>query len=659
MKNNKLTLLLVAIIALASLVALWQVNSRHQVEQANKELELAVEYTELVTAVGLQGRGQFTVEEVLGELKERNLTSILFKEQTFAELRDLGELQAFRGNELIMDFKGGRSIDWVTELGKNDKLNPLYLYLEIYEEDVFERVKFNLETKTEGVNVFFQPGDGSPGVISTPLTTHELSDIGMGFPKDVIARFAQGELEMNIWLQVRDWPRATPDEIEAVFAEIESLVRVDGILFNDSQLPGFPNHMGFLAGQVSELEVPVAVIEFFDQHGMTSLVNATGKEAVRLHTIPRSELNRMAERRAVQRFDLAVSERNNRLLLLRLYREEAGGEHWLNRNLQYIDSLSERLEQSGYSFGRVQAFESIPFSKVQLLLISIGVMAGGALLLSWWKMPKLGVGLALLGTVAVGLLIFREQIDFVRKLMALASAIIFPTLAVTMFVSGEGEKSILASIKAFLKMSAVSAVGALLLMGILADISYLIKVQQFAGVKLAHIVPLALLAGYLSWKIFKEKKDTPIKFVLRMIDQPLLIGMAFVGVVLAAIAVVYVSRTGNETALVSNLELQFRALLDQILGVRPRTKEFLIGHPLMLLTLYFGYKNKLGVPLVLVGAIGQVSLVNTFAHVHTPVVISLIRAVHGVWIGVALGVILIVVSKIFLEMYRQAIDGGE
>ena len=53
------------------------------------------------------------------------------------------------------------------------------------------------------------------------------------------------------------------------------------------------------------------------------------------------------------------------------------------------------------------------------------------------------------------------------------------------------------------------------------------------------------------------------------------------------------------------------------MGVRPRTKEFLIGYPMMLILLYFGYSFKM-YPVLLMGLIGQISLINTYAHIHTP-----------------------------------------
>lgn len=41
--------------------------------------------------------------------------------------------------------------------------------------------------------------------------------------------------------------------------------------------------------------------------------------------------------------------------------------------------------------------------------------------------------------------------------------------------------------------------------------------------------------------------------------------------------------------------------------------------------------------LVLMGLLGQISLLNSFAHLHTPLVVTLVRTVHGLWLGSLVG----------------------
>ena len=64
----------------------------------------------------------------------------------------------------------------------------------------------------------------------------------------------------------------------------------------------------------------------------------------------------------------------------------------------------------------------------------------------------------------------------------------------------------------------------------------------------------------------------------------------------------------------------------------------------MLLLLYFGYAHQ-KLPLLFLGIIGQISVVNTYAHLHTPLGISFLRTVHGLWLGILLGLLLLLVVK--------------
>jgi len=86
-------------------------------------------------------------------------------------------------------------------------------------------------------------------------------------------------------------------------------------------------------------------------------------------------------------------------------------------------------------------------------------------------------------------------------------------------------------------------------------------------------------------------------------------------------------------------EAQARRLLSLLIGVRPRFKEFLVGVPALVLM------GALRPPrgtwphllLRLASAVGLISVVNSFAHVFTPVEVSLRRTAWGLALGAAGG----------------------
>ena len=113
---------------------------------------------------------------------------------------------------------------------------------------------------------------------------------------------------------------------------------------------------------------------------------------------------------------------------------------------------------------------------------------------------------------------------------------------------------------------------------------------------------------------------------------------------------------GNDAGVgVSGAELKGRAILDRILPVRPRTKEFLVGHPLFILGIAWWWRGRrrLGLPCLVFGSLGQVSLLNTFCHIHTPLVISVWRGGVGLVLGVLLGAAVFLLAERFTPPPRE------
>src|SRR5690606_18463719 len=103
---------------------------------------------------------------------------------------------------------------------------------------------------------------------------------------------------------------------------------------------------------------------------------------------------------------------------------------------------------------------------------------------------------------------------------------------------------------------------------------YVLGIDLFRGVSLVYIVPIAFVAVYAVWGNIKT-----------LLNMNVIYWHVLVLIMGAGILFYYYGRTGN-AGQVSELELQARLLLEQILYVRPRTKEFLIGFPLFILALH-------------------------------------------------------------------------
>jgi Family of unknown function (DUF5693) len=103
-------------------------------------------------------------------------------------------------------------------------------------------------------------------------------------------------------------------------------------------------------------------------------------------------------------------------------------------------------------------------------------------------------------------------------------------------------------------------------------------------------------------------------------------------------AVAYLTLRSDNTGAAFDIELAFRQELENLLYVRPRTKEFLIGFPALLVGILLTTRTRYGWWLYVVGAIGTASAIDTFTHFHAPLLVSILRTVLGIAIGFVLGV---------------------
>lgn len=627
MSKNRLRLILSAIIILSLLVSTCLAVQRHRLEAANRTVELAVNYDDVQRLA--RGTG-LTEGQLLAKLKERGVTGVLVKERTLEDL-----IPRYFWKESGMRLKAD---PYFAILG--DKLKAEYTYYITQDKEIFREASRQLEAKLARVDsVPFE--EMGFYLVGLPNNRWELDLIGVGFPEKDLQEIVRHQL--NIIPQVRSWPNPDAGDFEIVFAPLLAYRdHISAIAFNDRILPGYRLLLDTLAGYVRDLDAPVAQIEFYDQAGLTTLVRAVDgkqKKVVRLHSISSGEMAEISPVKAIDRYSLAATERNERIIFTRFF-FNLDSPDWLEENLAYVESLHHELERQGFTFGRAKPFGSLPSSRLLVFLTGLGVVAGGIILLDVLGLRVQGVVLGVLGVVFFALLLLLS-FNLARKLMALAAVIIFPTLAVTVYLGHEHVPKLSRVVAKFVKMSLLSLVGALLMVGLLADVNFMVKLDQFAGVKAAHLIPVVLL-GFIF--LFWREREDAWQRAARILRTNITVQTVLVLGALFVIGIIYVTRTGNEATAVSALEMEIRSQLDKLLYVRPRTKEFLVGHPLMLWLLSVGYRHQ-WLPVLLVAAIGQISLVNTFAHIHTPLVISFIRFFNGMWLGILLGVILILLWR--------------
>ena len=191
------------------------------------------------------------------------------------------------------------------------------------------------------------------------------------------------------------------------------------------------------------------------------------------------------------------------------------------------------------------------------------------------------------------------------------------------------------------------------------------EMEIFRGVKVAFLLPVICVAilylrifptfrshAYENWQDFPD-------FAARFLHLPVRVGTLLLAGFIGIAGLIFIGRSGHEEGVpVSQLEISLRRFLESTLAVRPRSKEFLIGHPAFLLVplaLAKRWPQWLHFLLVIAAGIGQASIVETFAHMRSPLWMSTLRGVNGILIGILVGVIVILGTYVLsaLNGYRS------
>jgi hypothetical protein len=177
------------------------------------------------------------------------------------------------------------------------------------------------------------------------------------------------------------------------------------------------------------------------------------------------------------------------------------------------------------------------------------------------------------------------------------------------------------------------------------------KIYTFSGVKIAFVMPILMIAVYSFFYPLKIKYWRYL--IKKLIGTPITYGGLAVFSVLTIGFALYILRSGNSTSFAPDGAL--RDLLSQLFVVRPRTKEFLIGYPAFILAgLFYGtvfHKARLWAWLS-VAIIAPISLMNSFAHIHSPLFLSIVRSFNGWLLGVVVAVILFFIYHFIQRLWK-------
>ncbi len=545
-----------------------------------------------------------TTLEVAERYRELGLNGITLYEDTIENLVNRGEIAVLLGNEALRI--------------------ALTQSLDLEELNISANSTLILELKEGALNFMLAKYPVLPEKVNFNgqewyIFQGDVNDYPAGFSQEVINHWQQAGWDISYR------PRNIPNmaNVGQDFPKEASYLIHEG-----TDIAGNPNALDNTIS--SSQNYLTALIEGTKQNGIEQIIGKV--PAVRLFSVSEEWLNTLEPEVAMDKFLLAANERGAKLLYLRPYTKENVGDMFVNTE-KLVVGVKEALEKDGFVIGKVRSleYETDPLLRY---LSALGIIAGLLLLVMIYPI-NLGIFVALC-LLGLGVLA-GEGLGW--DSLALVAALTFPVLGYGLLPK---------RFYSFFIATLISIAGAVLLAAVGSDRNSMLAAEPFAGVAATLIVPpfLFLLHYALRYRSIAGYVVDFWNYRIRLGD--VIIVMAG----LIALVLIFFRRGNFPIIGISGLELTLRNFLSEYF-VRPRFKE-LIGHPLGIL----GLLNKdwsIWIQGILLtgGVVAQATILNSFSHYHTPLLISLQRTLIALVFGVILGFIFLLLSHLGVYLVKR------
>ena len=642
------------------LAALYVGAVRERKEHGARRVELAMDYTDFHAFAASYG---YNEAALLTALRGAGLTSLAVAEELGSDVNDDASAIAISGQQLIDQARLAPLADpTLAALSRAGGLSPRNIYLVV--EDARELARYRAAFAMHlGPHAVRTLRAAHPAILAIRSQIDYFNALGFGLPSRPLELTRR--LHLFLIPRIQNDERFDKADIDRIFASFfVGTWKPSTVIFfgQRTEVLGFPDHLDDVADALERTGLNFGSIEIYDknqlQKGNDGLAEKAIERTTRVLAIPKLELDKLDYDTVIARYLLGVRERNVRVVYLRPYLHALPGASLEKTNVEMIRGIAEGLRARGFKLGRATPVPAFGINPLIVALVSLAVPAMFLLLLEAFGVRRAPLAYAVilgdLVLVALGYAVHHDLL--VRKLLALAGAIEFATMgfvAIPRAFTLDAPPTLGASLAAGLRTVAVATAfalgGALVVVGLVSTPLLMEEIDRFAGVKAVLVLP-PLLAFVLYVYSRRFGNDPP--GVRASALEPVRIYQLAMLLLLAAVAVVYVLRSGNQSDITpSAFEMSLRSGLTTVLGVRPRFKEFLIGFPLMLLlpALRLEHKRLVGWLFAIGIAIGTSDVVDTFSHLHTPLFVSAVRVFNGAVIGCLIGALAVVVYRRFVQ----------
>lgn len=645
---------LLAVLVVALLASLYVCAVRYQKERHSKRVEITMDWSDFDALARSYG---YNEEQFLVALRRAGLTSIALGEELGATVGSSSTNAIALTGAAIVDQSriSPLSNPVLGRLVRDGKIDANFVYLVVYDQATYRRYLRDLPIRfPHAIRILNR---SIPYVIAVRTQSDFFGGMGLGIPGEQFA--LARKLHLLVDPRVQNDERYAAPQIDAIFASFDQGAKLGTVIFMGlaNEVLGYPDHLMDTAAAFKRAHLPFGAIEWYDkaqdQRGSERLGSLLPGDVTRVQAISKIELDKLAPQTEIARYVLGVRERNIRVVYLRPYAHLWDKRSIEATNVAIVREIAAGLRARGFTLGPATPVPAFRINPLAVAVVSLAVPAILLLMLEAFGIADLRLAVAVfaldLALIGVGYAAHHDMVA--RKFDGLAAALLFPVAAATAlapaFRGASGENPYIAGLRALFAGIGIAFAGGLIVVGLLSTPLTMEEIDRFFGVKAVLVVPpLAVLALYWLTSNFGGR----ITNVRAALESPVRIVQLAVLIILGIAAVLVVVRSGNQPDITpSAFELALRTKLTALLSVRPRFKEFVVGWPFLMLlpSLLAADRRAWGWLFALAIGVGLSDVLDTFSHLHTPLVVSVVRVVLGAILGAIIGAVVIAIYTRF------------
>ncbi|MEK9657954.1 MAG: DUF5693 family protein [bacterium] len=645
-------LVCVVLFFVAIVLSLNTVLRRYQFESKDHYVDVVMTYDELSRLAIVGGK---SMDTLLPEIKKRGVSSLLLREQRLKDYVDRGQASVFKGSDIINMFNIGTTNRYILNyLYTKTKVKANCYYIIVEKKADFSLIRDFMilefgRDQVKRINLY--------NILEVFAEEEVLYDVGLGISDEQIQQVQSHQLTPVFML--KNSFRLNRSLVRQKFKSFVDSVPQSLVLFEGESVLGYPSFFEGIKNKFYDYNLILGVTEFSFQKGLHLLASQLSTKTLLVHDVSEKELEKQSKSPYILRYLRAAKERRVNVLLFHPFFHVYAQEGTFAFNLEMVSELVQELKSYNFDIKSASALQFDgykPASQLEIFLLSTCLFFIFVLAIS--QVIAVRLQLFLLSYVFFVLLYYTSGMfgffPIFKMGMAFLTAAFFPLMGIVILFPEEDSSQssrYLSSLGFSAAILGLSLAASFFVMTFLSDPLYLMGIQRFVGVKTVFLIPILAIGLYFYLR--PQRLHAAFYVFQRVFYSPLntasLIAICFFMLVM----LILILRSDHQFALpLPEIERKVRVFLETTFFARPRFKEFLIGYPFLMFSYYFVgryFSRKWLWFFIVLGAIAPISVINSFCHVHTPLVISFYRSVLGLILGVFVGSIMIYFFRYFFK----------